>query len=329
MTYQLFNEETMNAPWGLKSRHKLVALACKYFDVENPHTGYDFLQYISRNGIFQKKPNAFRVAKLLKQMVECGLLNQAGHRNNSTVSLNGLGDYYFHVKMKWDLSRGDFLLTKTLGPEFLYQICVPGLVHITGTMDNDTPDNGEVVAGTGIVINPSYVLTCRHVVDDMKLDECQKFQNHEFSISSIDKHPVADIALLHVNKPDLVPLRGLKYQQPVVAQTIFTLGYPKLPGFKNETVVIQQGAVTNENVTTLSDEHLFLFSAISRPGNSGGPVMSEDGYLVGLGNLDARGEYQNTTEVFSPHYCGIPGHIVVDAVKYLNPKIQLPFEIYE
>ncbi|MYB14628.1 MAG: trypsin-like peptidase domain-containing protein [Rhodospirillaceae bacterium] len=93
-------------------------------------------------------------------------------------------------------------------------------------------------------------------------------------------------------------------------------------------MVMQQGAVTSETVTALPGERLFLFSAISRPGNSGGPVMSEDGYVVGLCNVDARGEYC-PTGAFSPHYCGIPGQIVVDAVRSLGPGIQLPFEDYE
>lgn len=29
---QLFDRGTMNAPWGLESRLKLVALACRFFD---------------------------------------------------------------------------------------------------------------------------------------------------------------------------------------------------------------------------------------------------------------------------------------------------------
>ena len=91
---------------------------------------------------------------------------------------------------------------------------------------------------------------------------------------------------------------------------------------------MQQGAVTNEAVTALSGESLFLFSAISRPGNSGGPIMSEDGYIVGLCNVDAEGKYL-PDEAFSPHYAGIPGQIVVYAVKNLGLGIQLPFEDYE
>ena len=90
----------------------------------------------------------------------------------------------------------------------------------------------------------------------------------------------------------------------------------------------QPGAVTNESVTSLSGESLFLYSAISRPGNSGGPVMSEDGYLVGLSIVDATGQY-HPDEAFSPHYAGIPAQVVVKAVEELGVGVQLPFESVE
>ena len=117
-------------------------------------------------------------------------------------------------------------------------------------------------------------------------------------------------------------------QAPVVAQTVYTVGYPKLPGLREASVVMQQGVVTNESVTSLAGESLFLYSAISRPGNSGGPVMSEDGYMVGLSIVDATGQYQ-AKEAFSPHYAGVPSQVVVKAVEDLGLGIQLPFEHYE
>ncbi|MXW92583.1 MAG: trypsin-like peptidase domain-containing protein, partial [Rhodospirillaceae bacterium] len=244
---QLFNEDTMNAPWGLESKFKLVDMALNFFDVDKlaasysaigkafpknrkpkPLTGTDFFQYIVTNGNFQKKPNALRVAQILKQMVADGLLIHSGY---GRPSVGGLGDYYLYASMKWNLSRGQFLLARTLGPDFLYRLCAPGLVHITGTNSK-----GDVVAGTGIVIHPSYVLTCRHVISDMELDACQEFQGNKFSIrpDSIYRHPDVDIAILQVDQPTLVPLIGIKYQRPVVAQTVFTLGYPKLSGLRGK-----------------------------------------------------------------------------------------------
>ena len=91
---------------------------------------------------------------------------------------------------------------------------------------------------------------------------------------------------------------------------------------------MQQGAVTNEAVTSLAGEKLFLYSAISRPGNSGGPVMSDDGYMVGLSIVDATGRY-DSDDAFAPHYAGIPAQVVVGAVEDLGLGIELQFEQYE
>lgn len=45
---------------------------------------------------------------------------------------------------------------------------------------------------------------------------------------------------------------------------------------------MQGGEVSVEHVTSFYGEELFLFSAIARPGNSGGPILSEDGHVVGI-----------------------------------------------
>ena len=208
-------------------------------------------------------------------MASTGLLVDGGSRRSGAVS--GMDNHYIYSVTEADTRRNQFRLVPVLGPEFLYHRCVPGLVHITGK--NETEDE---VAGTGIVVHSSYVLTCRHVVCDMEVNKQQKFQGQEVNAQSIHPHPKFDVAVIRVNGPPLSPLQGMFFQAPVVAQTVYTLGYPKMPNLKEATVTIQPGAVTAESVTSLSGDSLFLYSAISRPGNSGGPVMSGEGYIVGL-----------------------------------------------
>ncbi len=338
---QLFGQDTMNAPWGLKSRLKLVALACDFFNVNKvaanhtvigkeapsggspePLTVNDFLKYLEVIGAFPKMPNALRVAQIVEQMASTGLLVHAGYGKSS---LAGLQNHYLYMATVSEVRRNLFRLVPVLGPEYLYKLCAPGLVHITGTNNA-----GDTVAGTGLIVDTSHVLTCRHVVSDMEVDPQQMFEGKEYAVNeeSIHAHSDVDVAVIRVDGPPLSPLQGAIFQTPVVAQTVYTLGYPKLPGLRDASVTMQQGAVTNESVTSLHGESLFLYSAISRPGNSGGPVMSEDGYVVGLSIVDAIGQYQ-PNEAFSPHYAGIPAQVVVEAVESLGLGIQLPFENYE
>lgn len=331
----------MNAPWGLASRLKLVSLACEFFDAnkvaasharignESPKEGNpqpltvnDFLKFLDVVRPFQKAPNALRVARIVDLMASSGLLLRVGHGGRS---IGGLDDHFLYIPTEWDAQRDLFRLVPVLGPEYLYRLCAPGLVHITGTNEG-----GDAVAGTGLVVDPSYILTCRHVVSDMAVDEKQWFQGREYAVNEkeIYADTKVDVAAVRVDGPPLTPLRGAIFQVPVVTQTVYTLGYPKLPGLRDAAVTIQQGAVTNESVTSLSGESLFLYSAISRPGNSGGPVVSEDGYIVGLSVVHATAEYRQD-EPFSPHYAGIPSQVVVSAVEGLGLDIELPFEGYE
>ena len=341
---QLFGPDTMNAPWGLDSRLKLVALACGFFNVneiaanhavigkdlpnlENPRplAVIDFLKYLEMQRAFPKTPNAFRVAQIIERMVSAGLLVHVGHAGHGSPTIAGLQDQYLYLLTEREAQRNLFQLVPALGPEYLYRLCAPGLVHITGTNED-----GRVVAGTGLVVHPCHIVTCRHVVSDMTVDPRQTFQGREYAITdgSVHRHHEVDVAVIRVDGAPLSPLKGALMQAPVVAQTVYTVGYPKLPGLREASVVMQQGVVTNESVTSLAGESLFLYSAISRPGNSGGPVMSEDGYMVGLSIVDATGQYQ-AKEAFSPHYAGVPSQVVVKAVEDLGLGIQLPFEHYE
>ncbi len=327
----LASTDTMNAPWSFFSRYVLVKHACSFFDVDSsnaeqvlsnssphPRTVADFLEYLYSAGIFRKRPSAHRVTQILERMASAGVLILAGNGNGPA----GLDKRYFYMSLEWEGRRHDFRLVPVLGPELLYHLCAPCLVHISG-------NNGED-AGTGLVVHRSHVLTCRHVVSDMKIDKRQRFQDKDYKVieSAIHKHPRVDIAVIQVNGPALVPLDGALFQDPVVASTIYTLGYPKLPCLREASLIIQQGVVTNVAVTSLVGENLFLYSAIARPGNSGGPVMSDDGYVVGLCTRDIIGEY-NRTNGFSPHYAGIPAHVVVEATRDLNLGFEIPFEAFE
>ena len=72
---------------------------------------------------------------------------------------------------------------------------------------------------------------------------------------------------------------------------------------------------------------LFLYSAISRLGNSGGTIVSEDGFVVGIStNLTDR-KYSDVN-VFAPHHTGIPAHVVANSVAEFELGIEIPFETF-
>ena len=67
---ELWNQDTMNAPWGVTSRTTLAAWAVKFFNPINYvdscnasvriQTLTEFMTYLENKKAFDKKPNVFR-----------------------------------------------------------------------------------------------------------------------------------------------------------------------------------------------------------------------------------------------------------------------------
>jgi len=90
-------------------------------------------------------------------------------------------------------------------------------------------------------------------------------------------------------------------------------------------LVVQSGEVVNSGLTTIHGEKVFLFSAIARPGNSGGPVVSRSGYVIGIVSKDLRSQ-DSKTDTF---YSGISTTEIAKSIHELDSSITLPFETYE
>ena len=147
-------------------------------------------------------------------------------------------------------------------------------------------------------------------------------------------HDEHDVAVIEVDGA-LTPTPGLGFLAPMIAQRVYTFGFPKVPnvrprvdGTDNAYLVMQSGEVTNEQVIASDRSELFLYSAISRPGDSGGAIVSEDGYVVGMTTNLTQGQYEHE-EPFAPHHAGIPAHVLANAVAEMNLGIHLPYETFD
>lgn len=325
---------SMNAPWGVEARKKLAIAAIGFFCLKNPSevklsgvpeeplSLLDFLNHLRENRTFAKQPNAHRVYHIIEKMVENGLLSRVSVARFGAVPF--VYSCYHAIDPYSQERRGAFRLCSSLGPEFTYRLMAPGIVHITGD-----DSNGDVRAGTGLVLDKHHILTCRHVVQDMKLHPEQSFQGMKCKISrnEIKSHKKHDVAVIRVYD-ELRPTSGLVFQSPVIAQTVFALGYPRVPMAKQHVLTIHHGAVTCESVEMFAGNNLFLYSSISRPGNSGGPIVSDEGYVVGMS-----AQLNNTNRlgdgVSLPHNAGIDSKTIIDSIVDMGLDLNLDFEEYE
>ena len=184
---------------------------------------------------------------------------------------------------------------------------------------------GDETAGTGIVVSAHSILTARHVVADMQVDEEQVFQDIKGIVTgdNIKMHDVQDVALITVEQT-FQPVSGLILHPPRVGQKVFMLGYPRVPLVGSAPLVMHSGEVTSESVQLTNGESAFLYSAVTRPGNSGGPIISADGYFVGLASKDLTMNAEK--DWFAPHYAGVDAVTVLTSVAEMGLDINLPFE---
>ena len=168
----------------------------------------------------------------------------------------------------------------------------------------------------------------------MEVAATQTFQGKTVTVAGTYRRADVDVAVIRTREA-LVPVPGLAFLRPEVSQKVYRFGYSRIPcavptDGGDSPIVMQSGEVTNDSVVVFGDREMFLYSAVSRPGDSGGAIVSEDGYVVGITTelSDARIAGRERDEVFLPHYAGIPADVAARAVEQLDLGVRLPYETF-
>jgi len=139
----------------------------------------------------------------------------------------------------------------------------------------------QVVATAFAITSDGYMLTNYHVVKgkeyvyvERKSDTVQKYV-----AEVIDFDKKLDIAIIKINDPDFNGLGKIPFVfaqgEPSIGQKVFTLGYPK------NDIVYNEGPISSLT-GYFSDTIALQFAIPVNPGNSGAPVFTENGEVVGV-----------------------------------------------
>ncbi|MCL5258083.1 MAG: trypsin-like peptidase domain-containing protein [Patescibacteria group bacterium] len=147
----------------------------------------------------------------------------------------------------------------------------------------------QVGGGSGFIVSPDgYIITNKHVVDDPKatytvyLNDGRKFQA---TVAAI--YPFDDIAIIKIQADDLPYLTLGDSDKIVLGQTVVAIGNA-LGEFRNTVSVgvvsgLKRNLVASDNFGNVENlEDLIQTDAAINFGNSGGPLISLRGQVIGV-----------------------------------------------
>ncbi len=154
-----------------------------------------------------------------------------------------------------------------LQPEAIYQKANSAVVFIV------VPQNRkQVTYGSGIIISSKgWIVTANHVVENRK-NVIIKVSKYNYQGTVVARDPSSDLALIKLQAQMLLPTLTLQSIPPRIGQKIFVIGNP----------LTLEKSFSDGLVSRLTDSGWIQYTAPTNPGNSGGPLLNEDGDVLGL-----------------------------------------------
>ena len=162
----------------------------------------------------------------------------------------------------------------------------PSVVHVIGYTRTKRGTEVERGEGTGVVVvDTGVILTNLHVVNGSRRIAVQFSDGSTSDARVINAQPENDLAVLQASEPpdDLQPAVMRSTEGLNVGDQVIAVGFPfgigpsvsagVLSGFKRQ-FQSPEGKQTLRN--------LIQFDAAANPGNSGGPLVTMDGEVIGI-----------------------------------------------
>lgn len=149
-------------------------------------------------------------------------------------------------------------------------------LDLTRFVDHDKP----LRTGTAFFVNRGgQLLTAAHVSRDCVLIEAHQ-DGATFPVTPRAASDLLDIAVLDSGKPRASAIALRQKHEIVLGEGVTSVGYP-LQGLLGDSPNVTRGNVSASKGLRGS-LGMFQFSAPIQPGNSGGPIVSDNGELLGM-----------------------------------------------
>ncbi len=168
-----------------------------------------------------------------------------------------------------------------------YEAIRPSVVRVTGyTRSKDGKEEVERSVGTGVVIvDKGIILTNLHVVQGAESIKVEFSDGLESVATVTGVQPENDLAVLQAQKipDDLIAATMRSTQDLLPGDEVLAVGFPFGIGPSASTGVVsglKRSFRSPEGKQAM--DNLIQFDAAANPGNSGGPLVTMDGQVVGI-----------------------------------------------
>jgi S1-C subfamily serine protease len=136
-----------------------------------------------------------------------------------------------------------------------------------------------VGTGSGFLIDSTTVITARHVVEDARKIQVETWDGRDLGVAEAQEAHTVDLGIIKLASPTDVPALEVSAVEPEANDPVFAVGYPEGNELKPT-----EGSVTGyfDDVRYGSLGRIMRFTASLKPGNSGGPLLSAEGSVVGV-----------------------------------------------
>lgn len=332
----LVTDFQLNKAWEIrKELHNLKDIEVKPIGLKV----IDFIKYEDKRGEF-KHPLLDYLTYILKYIKI--LCNKNMLTSIPSTGLPWLEEQYTSIMMPLDEEYWKRITSYAdiLGIDYLYYKLSKYEAHIEVVNERK-----EVHSGSGTLIAPGVILTCRHVVEPEKFQISRiEINGQIYETKKLVVSEKKDIALVYIKGCQLEPVNDIIFGEAKVLEDIITFGYPAIPMLREAPLITQKGEI-NAVTRDFYNRKCLIISSIVRPGNSGGAIISKDGLYVGMVSdfkerhsledkikvdktLTAQAQIEsmvaqiNTLPQLVPFYSGIATEEIVDEIKKLDPELR-------
>jgi len=304
--FNLIDNEKLRIAMGMQVPNRFYPFSIMDFMNFSKSSGIDFL------------PKQQRIKELVNKLRQKGILISRGGSD--------LGERFWCMYELSNLQRlGTLWLGEVLGSQYIGSEIEKDIAYITGITSK-----GDISVGTGTLISSNVVLTCAHVLSDMAVDNIITVSGQQIEVKDIKFHDVVDVGLIFLKNDITRKLNDLAFRDAVLLEEVVIAGYPTIPRSLKPVFTVQRGEISGFMAETMDKYPLDLFSAIARPGNSGGPVVGLDGRIVGIVTRSLEREKEEADAMPPmPFFASVPAATIKECVLELtNNEVVIPWEDY-